>query len=106
MFRSLLPVLLLTAASSVFALDDPMRPPDHSPAGPAQENTAWKLTSVMIARNRRSAVINGEYVTVGSNVGGARVVAIGPSQVTLQSGARRFSLSLLELQVKQISKAR
>ena len=97
---------LLLATGSAWALDDPMRPPEPPRSGAAERRAALRLTSVVFGRERRVAVINGERVTIGSRVGGAKVVAISPSQVTLQRGEKRFTLSLPDLPIKQVSKAR
>lgn len=87
-------------------LDDPMRPPHYSaPAGgrPAAR-VSYTLSSVVIGLDRRVAVVNGRTVTVGDRIGAATVVDIQPSDVTLARDGRRFVISLVTLDVKQIAK--
>lgn len=102
--RTLLPFLLLfLVAGSAAALDDPMRPPGSAgfAAGTASGGPQFVLSSTLIARERRSAVINGRRVGVGDNISGARVIEIQPSQVRLQHQGRQLTLSLLPVAVKK-----
>lgn len=103
-FRYLIaPVLLLGLSLQAMALEDPMRPP-HSAAvtGAApRAATQFVLSSTLIARERRSAVINGRSVSVGDSVDGARVIEIQPTQVRLQHQGRQLTLQLLPVAVKK-----
>ncbi|GAB4303394.1 MAG: hypothetical protein Kow0096_25430 [Thiohalomonadaceae bacterium] len=104
MSRTLLPFLLsFLVAGAAAALDDPMRPPGSAAfsAGAASGASQFVLSSTLIARERRSAVINGRSVGVGDHVDGARVIEIQPSQVRLQHQGRRLTLSLLPVAVKK-----
>ncbi|MEW6647558.1 MAG: Type II secretory pathway component [Pseudomonadota bacterium] len=104
MSRTLLLFLsLLLLAGSAVALDDPMRPPGSAAfaAGAASGAPQFVLSSTLIARERRSAVINGRSVGVGDHVNGARVIEIQPSQVRLQHQGRQLTLSLLPVAVKK-----
>lgn len=104
MFRYLIaPVLLLGLSLPAAALDDPMRPPPGAAATSAAPATATQfvLSSTLIARERRSAVINGRNVGVGDSVDGARVVEIQPTQVRLQHQGRQLTLQLLPVAIKK-----
>jgi MSHA biogenesis protein MshK len=90
-------VALPAAAEEV--LPDPMRPPDFTSApddgGDATTPRApLSLQSTLISGDRRSAVINGRSVHVGSTIEGAQVVAIGRTQVRLRDNAGVFTLRL------------
>jgi hypothetical protein len=99
-------VLLLTsmASSTLWALEDPTRPPRASVA-PQKDQAAkvatsatkktWSLDSILIAKERRIAVINGVIVKKGKRVNGARVVSIKKSSVTLYKKGKYFKLSLV-----------
>lgn len=104
MFRYLIAsVLLLGMSQSAAALDDPMRPPASAAvtgSAPAAA-TQFVLSSTLIARERRSAVINGRNVGVGDSVDGARVVEIQPTQVRLQHQGRQLTLQLLPVAIKK-----
>lgn len=93
-------VLLAASSASQAALaqtlGDPMRPPaaTGAPAIEPRGDAAARLQSVLIARNRSVAVIDGRSVRLGERIGDATVVAISPSAVTLQRGSERQTLKL------------
>jgi len=88
-------VFFLTAAGALAApFADPTRPPaslggdgDESVAGP-------RLQSVLIAPDRRVAVISGEQVTIGSRFRGGSVVRITESEVRIRRPGGEESLKL------------
>jgi len=91
-------LMLLGYAVSALALDDPTRPPGHalpSNGKTANSPAAWRVSEIVIAAERRHAVINGQRLRVGDGFLGARVVAIQPDGVHLQSRTRRWVLPLL-----------
>ena len=95
--------LILLAAATLYAgaalaqpLSDPTRPP--APASSAQrqgEPPRQRLQSVLISARRSIAVIDGRPVALGERVGDAKLIAIEPSEVTLERGAARERLTLL-----------
>lgn len=88
--------IVLSASQAVLAqtLSDPMRPPAAVSVGQETTASASRLQSVLISSSRRVAVIDGRAVTLGERVGNAIVVAIAPSEVTLQRGAEYQTLKL------------
>ena len=85
----LLASLCLASASAAIAegLRDPTRPPFGSGKSvSAKYNpSGWNLQSVLIAPERRYAIINGEVVALGGSVGGAELVAVAAERVTLRT---------------------
>jgi MSHA biogenesis protein MshK len=77
-------------------LGDPMRPPAISTADEAKpdEGGSSRLQTVLISPTRRLAVIDGRTVGLGERIGDATLVAIAPSQVILQRGARWETLKM------------
>lgn len=80
-------------------LPDPMRPPDSRATDTPENNQetsrpSLELQSTLIAGGRRSAVINGQSVQVGSTIEGARVVAIEGGKVELRDDQGVFSVRL------------
>ena len=81
----LLATVLATGAAAQ-PLVDPMRPPalggeaSAAPSGPT-------VHMIVIAPERRYAVIDGQTVTQGSRFGNSRVVRIAESEVTLLDAA-------------------
>src|SRR5262249_16196327 len=60
---------------------DPMRPPSASETPALAASGGPRLESVLIAPDRRIAVINGEQVSVGGRVGAGEVIRITESEV-------------------------
>jgi len=97
----LAPLLLLClSAPGAAALEDPMRPPRGATVSDDKPTIPFVLSSTLIARERRSAVINSRNVGVGDSVDGARVLEIQPAQVRLQHQGRQLTLQLLPVTVK------
>jgi MSHA biogenesis protein MshK len=86
------PIVLLaalfatTAPAGAQALVDPMRPATAAPGGEVTvaRPSGPVLEQVILGEGRRFAVISGRKVALGDRVGDARIVAIGPDQVTLR----------------------
>lgn len=92
------PALLALAShvAAAQALPDPTRPPEgvRAVASPGAAPEQLVLQSVVIAGARRSALINGQVVSVGTRLGGARVERIGEAEVELTRDGRRETLRL------------
>ena len=86
---------------------DPTRPPgaiDSPAAGAVAEDgssTGPRLESVLIAPDRRIAVISGQQVRLGGKVGEGKVVRITESEVVISSASGSETLKLLPDAVKQ-----
>ncbi|WP_239821860.1 general secretion pathway protein GspB [Ectothiorhodospira variabilis] len=82
--------------------NDPTRPPTPAEirmwqgllAPDTQPAQQWVLESILTAPQRRIAIINGQRVTEGATVDGARVLHIGARGVSLDTGERRIELDL------------
>jgi MSHA biogenesis protein MshK len=100
----LMALLLLSGLPLVAAaLEDPTRPPDFvGGANGAKQGQApsWQVSSILISKDRRMAVVNGKTVRQGDQVGSARVVRISPTAVTLRTSIETFTVKLLPAQVK------
>jgi len=98
-------LLLLACGQSAMALDDPMRPPTASTVrSSTSTGSGYTLSSTFIARDRKSAIINGRQVSVGDRIDGARVLEIMPTQVQLQAQGRTVTVLLLPIAVKKPAK--
>lgn len=104
--------LLLLAAVQAPAeqLNDPMRPPgkEMTSGGKGERQAVasrYRLDSVIIAPNRRQAIINGKRLTLGESIGGAKLIDIQTTQVTLQVAGKPHVLTLLPLSIKMPSEA-
>lgn len=60
-----------------------------------------RLSSILIRPNQRIAVINGRQLSVGDQVGSARVVSIETDVVTVESAGSRRQLRLHANSIKQ-----
>jgi MSHA biogenesis protein MshK len=88
-------VVLILAAGLAQAqtLNDPMRPPSALADGPVSKGGPV-LQTVFIGPDRRYAIIDGQHVTQGSVVDGAKVVRIATNEVTLRDDAGETVLKL------------
>jgi len=91
-------VLLVTATAARAApFADPMRPPSAAgidAPGPTSADGP-RLESVLIAPDRRIAVINGQQVSVGGKVGSGEVVRITESEVVIRGAGGDAILKLV-----------
>ena len=79
-----------------------MRPPGRAAlARGASGGQQFDLTSTLITRDRKSAVINGRQVTVGDKVNGAKVIDISPTEVRIRHRDQILTLHLLPISVKR-----
>ena len=74
---------------------DPTRPPSTSDAAPAGTSDAPRLESVLIAPDRKIAVINGQQVVVGARIPAGEVVRISETEVVIQGAAGQQTLRLV-----------
>jgi MSHA biogenesis protein MshK len=66
-------------------IGDPTRPPwAEGEAPPGAAAVGDRVEMILVAPDRRFALIGGRLVRVGDEVGGARVVRIGTESVTLR----------------------
>ena len=86
------------AAAEELPVRDPMRPFSVAIAtgGGAQAATGprFKLTGVVLAPERRVAVVNGKAYLLGDKVAGAKIVAIEPNAVRLDDSGRELVIHL------------
>lgn len=90
-------VLVLSAAASgalAAPFADPTRPPGAIEGERAAAAGGPRLESVLIAPDRRIAVINGQEVTIGSRFGDGEVVRITEDEVLIRKADGEASLKL------------
>jgi hypothetical protein len=93
---ALLAALLLMTLGGT-GLVDPTRPPSRDAALQDtydDKGVSLRVSSIVIAAERRVAVINGHAVGVGSRLAGAEVVEIAPHAVRLRGPEGEFELPL------------
>ena len=91
---------LILAPTLASGQDDPMRPPTPEelarfgpdPAGTKGES--FRLQSVLIAPDRRVAIVNDRRLVVGDMIDGARVTAIEPGGIVLETADRTIELKV------------
>jgi MSHA biogenesis protein MshK len=94
-FAALPPAVLLACAVQAAPFADPTQPPAARAAGEGSEAPAGpRIESILIAPDRRLAVINGQQVTIGSRVGSAAVVRITETEVVLRGAEGEQTLKL------------
>lgn len=94
----ILTVPVVMAQSEI--LPDPTRPAQYEETLSMQEmpqsELEWNLTAIRISDSDRSAIVNGQIVRAGQNVGRAKLVDIQPDQVVLEHDNRKFSVKLIK----------
>jgi MSHA biogenesis protein MshK len=109
MTRVPIPLGLLLAVSSVNAAPfaDPFRPPRDIEPPTVSANAAAtggpRLESVLIAPDRRIAVINGQQYTEGATFGDGRILRISESEVVIRAPGRDQALKLYPQDIKRAS---
>lgn len=105
MNRKLLPAIALSGALVLPALaaeNDPTRPIDYKPATRAVGNVSGlTLQSLLIAQQRKHAVINGQRVKEGDRVSGAKVLQITAEGVVVEHSGKRRTLKLNTVDIKR-----
>lgn len=97
--RALLLLAVMFASISVSAsLPDPTRPMTAAPvagkADPAATEESLVLQSVLIAGERRLAIINGRRLQVGDTIGRSRVIRIAAGEVQLRRDGQLQTLTV------------
>jgi MSHA biogenesis protein MshK len=78
-------------------LVDPTRPPAGIAAPVAEAGAvvaATGLQSVIIGKNRRAAIIDGQTVELGGRIGEAKLIEVNPAGVVLRTAQGRQALML------------
>lgn len=100
-----LAVLAAAAPAAQESLSDPMRPPvaaPHTePSAPPPPPSVFDLRAIKIERGRASAIIDGQVVTEGSEINGAKVLKITREQVVIVEGDHTIELKLLKNEIKR-----
>lgn len=97
--RANMAVLLLAMAPPLLAqVPDPTRPPAQlmpPEMGAAAAAESGMQTVILRRHGKSGAVINGQYVEVGSVLGDKRVIRITEGEVVLQGGGGREVIRLI-----------
>lgn len=90
--------LVMQVMTAYALLKDPTRPSQHRAVVTDNETgrQGVSLTGILTSKHRKTAVINGEYVQVGDEVGKATVVAIKPDYVALKDAKGKFEVHLYQ----------
>jgi MSHA biogenesis protein MshK len=95
--KRLLAAALATAwylSGQAASFGDPTRPPNALPGGAASVSGGPRLESVLIAPDRRIAVISGQRVQLGDRFGDGHVVQITETEVVIRNGLSTRTLKL------------
>jgi len=94
--KILLAMLLVVAGAALTTVQaDPTRPPGWgATAAPAVSSKPLQLQQITYSASQASAVINGQLVTTGASVDGAKVLTIHADRVLVQVRGQRRELIL------------
>lgn len=95
--RILISLFLLTllAWQPGTALRDPTEPADMY-----NQTNPWQLTAIKIGHDKRMAIFADQIASVGTDIQGAKVIAIEPNYVELQNSDGRFKVFLLDQTIR------
>jgi MSHA biogenesis protein MshK len=86
--------VLMPSAAQTAPFADPTRPPNMVDSGSAVLPAGPRLESVLIAPDRRVAVISGQQVRLGDKFGDGQVVRITASEVVIRGADAVETLKL------------
>lgn len=95
-----LTMALFFVAATAEELPDPTRPPASlaasviAPASGVAANQPAGLQSIIISKNRRAAIIDGETVELGGKHGDAKLIEVNEGRVVLRSAQGRQVMTL------------
>jgi hypothetical protein len=94
MLKLILAIALVFGALSSSA--DPMRPPGFGAVSTKKSyrSTQYNVSQILVAGNRKRAVINQKLVMLGDRVDGAKVARIDLDKVTLIVAGKRKELAV------------
>ena len=101
MIISVLLGCLLCTQQLFAAFRDPTSPPAEFLSQSAESPSLFNLDAILIAKDRKFAVINGIDKRMGDEILGEHVVAIDDNTVQLQGPSGRITLFLLGRPIKQ-----
>src|SRR5690606_12164160 len=88
-------LLVVAGAALTWVQGDPARPPGWgATAAPAVSSKPLQLQQITYSASQASAVINGQLVTTGASVDGAKVLTIKPDRVLILVRGQRRELTL------------
>jgi hypothetical protein len=90
---------LLLSSIGYAELKDPTRPLGFITSSTAVITT-WQLDAIIIADDRKTAIINGQAVSLGEKIGENRLVSIEPNSVQLEGIDGKITLFLLDSSLK------
>jgi MSHA biogenesis protein MshK len=106
--QHILNVLLLLSVANVQAstLQDPTKPSNYAQSNnsDSQQNPSsemLKLTAIMISKQHKQAIINGESFEEGQSVENYKVLSIAPTQVVLHGSDGRQTLVINNNDIKK-----
>jgi len=97
----LLLVFLLYAQAGFANLRDPTRPENIQEATASGLNQAWELQAIIVSRDHKVAIFNGQTLHLGSWLAGFKVVAIRPNTVHLEGPDGKMILFLFNQTIKK-----
>ncbi len=106
-FVTLLSVLIQFNIVEASTFIDPTRPPGiisqkQSKGLIKRHNPSWRLSSTLIASERKNATINGRLVRTGELINGATLIDIQSWNVTLQKNNKKFTIYMFKnLQIRK-----
>ena len=97
----LIALLSLCLINVGFALHDPTMPFNYKAKGKKAITGRLLVSSVLISKHRRLAMVDGKYYTVGDLISGAKILAIEPDRVIFMRRDKKIIVPLAKTIVKR-----
>lgn len=100
---AMLALLVLARTTAAIEFADPTRPSYLKSDGEARQESVrneYRLNSILVGEHRKLAIINGQRVREGDQVGDARVSRINQSSVTLLIQGTTVTIALSAHDIK------
>lgn len=103
MLRVLSVCCLLFTQVGFASLRDPTRPENFQGSSTMGQIQTGELQAIIISKDRKVAIYNGQILKLGSQFAGFKVVAIKPNTVHLEGPDGKMTLFLFNQSIKKLT---
>jgi hypothetical protein len=76
---------------------DPTQPPGYTAENSVTgQATSFKISAILVAKDRKMAIINGQMVNIGDDIAGAKVINIEPEKVQLEISSGMITIPMYQ----------
>ena len=101
MFRFFLLFVFYSVRVAAENLPDPTQPDGWAQTTDSGEIKEWKLSSILVSKHRKIAVVNGSVVKEGDALGDGHVTLISRKKVIVDTNTGPITLQLTDSQIRK-----